>query len=490
MNDSLLEINASKDFSRESLLTDSSYNADFQILEEMGYDSIMIKKVYAFLKPQSIEQAINLMTEQEGIYYHNFFKDYKHKKKTCYICGKLPEYHTDYLPEELNEDINNELKSNNELLETKIQLSNYNGFICPICGDSFDLNSKDIIKYNKCEDTYCSHCWFSYLQSKIDEGFGNIKCMNFNCKENLNDEFIKSIIKDNNKLMEKYNKFSLKMEILNNKNKKFCPVKNCDSYGEKTSKNKYVICKKGHKFCFNCLKNWHGNEECEKKEEEDFKIWKQGKIIKQCPNCKMWTEKNEGCNHMTCAECKYQWCWLCNGKYSYGHYTSGKCNGLQFYKPKDEEDIIKVLQENEKNKNNNYQNRIYNYNNNNRWRNPNGNIMFKYFDRYNIDVNDPLRDFNDYSIWVKLLYVFFYFFLTFEFAGIGCMNYVDEIFLLPCISVLTFCFIIVVSFLFFFFQHIYICIFILIPGFFYFPWIKKIWTTWFVCIVLSSDLLI
>ena len=124
----------------------------------------------------------------------------------------------------------------------------------------------------------------------------------------------------------------------------------------------------------------------------------------------MWTEKNEGCNHMTCAECKYQWCWLCNGKYSYGHYTSGKCNGLQFYKPKNEEDIIKVLQENEKKKNNNYQNIIYNYNNNNRWRNPNGNIMFKYYDRYNIDVNDPLRDFNDYSIWVKLLYVFFYFF--------------------------------------------------------------------------------
>ncbi len=152
--------------------------------------------------------------------------------------------------------------------------------------------------------------------------------------------------------------------------------------------------------------------------------------------------------------------------------------------------LLKYYKKMKKKKNNNYQNIIYNYNNNNRWRNPNGNIMFKYYDRYNIDVNDPLRDFNDYSIWVKLLYVFFYFFLTFEFAGIGCMNYVDEIFLLPCISVLTFCFIIVVSFLFFFFQHIYICIFILIPGFFYFPWIKKIWTTWFVCLVLSSDLLI
>ena len=46
---------------------------------------------------------------------------------------------------------------------------------------------------------------------------------------------------------------------------------------------------------------------------------------------------------MTCAECKYQWCWLCNGKYSYDHYTKGKCTGLQFYKPINEEDIKRVL---------------------------------------------------------------------------------------------------------------------------------------------------
>ena len=475
MNDSLLEINASKDFSRESLLTDSSYNADFQILEEMGYDSIMIKKVYAFLKPQSIEQAINLMTEQEGIYYHNFFKDYKHKKKTCYICGKLPEYHTDYLPEELNEDINNELKSNNELLETKIQLSNYNGFICPICGDSFDLNSKDIIKYNKCEDTYCSHCWFSYLQSKIDEGFGNIKCMNFNCKENLNDEFIKSIIKDNNKLMEKYNKFSLKMEILNNKNKKFCPVKNCDSYGEKTSKNKYVICKKGHKFCFNCLKNWHGNEECEKKEEEDFKIWKKGKIIKQCPNCKMWTEKNEGCNHMTCAECKYQWCWLCNGKYEYGHYAKGTCNGLQFYKPKSESDIQHILKDNPHNLTEVERRRRA-------WKEPNGLIFFKYYDFYNtLNPNDPLQSMRNEEFYY--FFIFLYLFCTFQLCGIRIIDY-NERKMRNFESVVVyliyfFIWIFLISFFVFMIPQFFIMFFTLAISIFYFPLFHKCWIYWY-----------
>ena len=60
--------------------------------------------------------------------------------------------------------------------------------------------------------------------------------MNYDCQEILNKEFILNIIKDNDKLIKKYDKFSKKLEILNNPNKKFCPYKNCDSYGEKIGK--------------------------------------------------------------------------------------------------------------------------------------------------------------------------------------------------------------------------------------------------------------
>ena len=35
---------------------------------------------------------------------------------------------------------------------------------------------------------------------------------------------------------------------------------------------------------------------------------------------------------MTCTECKYQWCWLCEGEYKDGHFRTGQCNGLQFAK--------------------------------------------------------------------------------------------------------------------------------------------------------------
>ena len=70
--------------------------------------------------------------------------------------------------------------------------------------------------------------------------------------------------------------------------------------------------------------------------------WKEGKRVKKCPRCQIFTEKNEGCNHMTCVNCKYQWCWLCEGPYKYGHYDSGKCAGHQFTKADNLDEIPKI----------------------------------------------------------------------------------------------------------------------------------------------------
>ena len=82
--------------------------------------------------------------------------------------------------------------------------------------------------------------------------------------------------------------------------------------------------------------------------DKDFEEWRSHKVVKRCPCCRMWTEKNEGCNHMTCIECKFQWCWLCQKPYSYNHFNEGSCHGLQFYKETDEKKIKAKLEENRK----------------------------------------------------------------------------------------------------------------------------------------------
>lgn len=69
------------------------------------------------------------------------------------------------------------------------------------------------------------------------------------------------------------------------------------------------------KFCF-----FHSNahdvntpcKEYEKSLGEDTKTL--SNEVKKCPQCGAITEKIEGCNHMRCAYCNIEWCWLCEKK--------------------------------------------------------------------------------------------------------------------------------------------------------------------------------
>ena len=156
--------------------------------------------------------------------------------------------------------------------------------------------------------------------------------MNHECNDEISEDFIMKHISENNNLIEKYKKFKKRAEIIKDKNKKICPKPDCDSFLQKSNESKYVSCENGHTYCFECLNPPHGNKSCDIKLEKEFINWTNDKRVKRCPRCKMYTEKNEGCNHMTCVACKYQWCWLCEKQYSYGHYDSGTCEGQQFTK--------------------------------------------------------------------------------------------------------------------------------------------------------------
>ncbi len=46
------------------------------------------------------------------------------------------------------------------------------------------------------------------------------------------------------------------------------------------------------------------------KEEAANEEWLQ-KNTKACPQCKAPVEKNGGCNHMTCNQCRHEFCWTC-----------------------------------------------------------------------------------------------------------------------------------------------------------------------------------
>ena len=167
-----------------------------------------------------------------------------------------------------------------------------------------------------------------------------IKCLDYECKEKINDNFIINLLNSNEILISKYIKYKLELEVINDPNKKLCPYPNCDSYLElKDIKNKDVECENKHSYCFLCLQKPHGNLPCNQEIDKDLKEFAKIHFIKKCPNCKIITEKAFGCNHMTCSKCLYQWCWLCNEKYENDHFNKGKCRGKQYFRPNNEYEI-------------------------------------------------------------------------------------------------------------------------------------------------------
>ena len=329
--------------------------ADIELLNSMGFDKKMINKVYILLGPANIERAIDYMTEIDGVYQHDFISSTNsNEDNLCFICKKPPKNHLDYIPENLLIDAqNNNQNDNEQIIQNIINREEADNIIiqrnqndikndikdnddepnyeeCQVC---FDVLIEEDYELNKipCGHLFCTNCWFNYLKTSILEAkVDKIKCMDVSCKEIMSEEFILKHISKNDDLVAKYDKFKKRSEIIKDKNKKICPKPDCDSFLQKSKSSKYVKCEKGHEYCFECLKPPHGKKPCEKNLEKQFIKWTKGKRVKRCPRCQMYTEKNEGCNHMTCVSCKYQWCWLCEGEYSYGHYKSGKCQGQQF----------------------------------------------------------------------------------------------------------------------------------------------------------------
>ena len=317
----------------------SNHSQDIALLNQMGFDEGMVKKVYLFLKPHNINEAIEMMTEVDGIYQHDFYESRAHWH-LCFICKRERENHRDYtqgamgvsktknyVNRIIDSIMNNDedSKSGNDNIEDHmITLEE-----CRICYEKIN-NSEGVTL--KCTHFCCWNCMFYYIKTEIESPtVFKLKCFERGCNTELDEDFVEFQIKNDKDLIKKFDAFKVRAKIYLSNDKKFCPEPDCNSYLQE-GKDKYVQCENGHKYCYICLKPWHNDTPCDEELDKDFQIWKKDKVVKQCPRCKIYTEKNEGCNHMTCTECKYQWCWLCEGEYQEGHFRRGQCNGLQFVK--------------------------------------------------------------------------------------------------------------------------------------------------------------
>uniref|UniRef100_A0A452G8Z8 Ankyrin repeat and IBR domain-containing protein 1 n=1 Tax=Capra hircus TaxID=9925 RepID=A0A452G8Z8_CAPHI len=222
--------------------------------------------------------------------------------------------------------------------------------LCDICMCSISVFEDPV-------DMPCGHdfCRGLYVQLRISYyrialGFQgeahNIFCPAYDCFQLVPVDIIESVV--SKEMDKRYLQFDIKAFVENNPAIKWCPTPGCEravrltKQGSDTSgsdtlsfpllRAPAVDCGKGHLFCWECLGEAHEPCDC-----QTWKNWLQ-KITemkpeelvgvseayedaanclwlltnsKPCANCKSPIQKNEGCNHMQCAKCKYDFCWIC-----------------------------------------------------------------------------------------------------------------------------------------------------------------------------------
>ncbi|XP_054320074.1 E3 ubiquitin-protein ligase RNF19B isoform X4 [Pongo pygmaeus] len=210
---------------------------------------------------------------------------------------------------------------------------------CPLC--LVRLPPERAPRLLSCPHRSCRDCLRHYLRLEISESRVPISCPE--CSERLNPHDIRLLLADP-PLMHKYEEFMLRRYLASDPDCRWCPAPDCGyaviAYGC-ASCPKLTCEREGcqTEFCYHCKQIWHPNQTCDMARQQRAQTLRvrtkhtsglsYGQEsgpddIKPCPRCSAYIIKmNDGsCNHMTCAVCGCEFCWLCMKEISDLHYLS------------------------------------------------------------------------------------------------------------------------------------------------------------------------
>eukprot|EP01012_Entosiphon_sulcatum_P064719 TRINITY_DN93552_c0_g1_i1.p1 TRINITY_DN93552_c0_g1~~TRINITY_DN93552_c0_g1_i1.p1 ORF type:complete len:505 (-),score=65.49 TRINITY_DN93552_c0_g1_i1:67-1581(-) len=232
---------------------------------------------------------------------------------------------------------------------------------CPICLD--DLNSQECWALLPCEHFLCGDCWRDTVIAAVRNGWAcaNLACPMgtvsgggrlgiTGCRSHVPEEVFKRFLPP--EMFGRYESFVVRSFVETNPVIKWCRAPGCEKALRCRNPNRAVVsCTCGFKLCFKCSSEAHAPASCEqmvewrrREQSESDNLSYITANAKPCPTCKVYIEKNEGCNHMTCVKCKAEgkppdWCWVCGGIWDF----DGKHGNSWYSCPfKDDESVKKT----------------------------------------------------------------------------------------------------------------------------------------------------
>ncbi|KAL9655158.1 hypothetical protein ABK040_008933 [Willaertia magna] len=203
---------------------------------------------------------------------------------------------------------------------------------CSICliekdKSSFKINSKLCDNCHLKNMTICFGCFIHYVKLSIKQNQSNIKCPN--CNSFLNNSQLEKLgsNKERQQIKKRMEEITLQEYLANHPNFIKCAHYPCTNGQFVDDPINYPImkCVKCNQLtCANHKVPFHTGLTCRQYEETVKKksveneklnmIWIK-ENAKSCPKCRQAIEKIDGCDHIKCISCGYEFCWICLADY-------------------------------------------------------------------------------------------------------------------------------------------------------------------------------
>ena len=171
--------------------------------------------------------------------------------------------------------------------------------------------------------TVCYDCVYYNIVMLLGSSISNpMMCPELICAARLNPEDVRQILTyhENMALLNKYDTY-LTNALLEAMPEFIWCAYGCGSgqlHPNFSPQVDCIVCNRS--TCFFHHVPWHEGLTCEEYDilgssDEAVTLKYLKTFAKQCPKCKVNIEKNQGCDHMTCARCWTEFCWDCLAKF-------------------------------------------------------------------------------------------------------------------------------------------------------------------------------
>ncbi|VEN35448.1 unnamed protein product [Callosobruchus maculatus] len=206
---------------------------------------------------------------------------------------------------------------------------------CPLC--LAEVLSEEMCELEACAHRACHTCLQQYLRVEITESRVAIACPE--CLEPIHPNEIRAILA-NPALYEKYEDFMVRRVLAVDPDTRWCPAPDCRFavIASECASCPKIKCERpgcDSYFCYHCKAEWHPNQTCDAARAQRSPNIRSSSIsysqdsqhrddIKPCPRCQVLIVKMDdgSCNHMMCAVCGAEFCWLCMKEINDLHFLS------------------------------------------------------------------------------------------------------------------------------------------------------------------------